>query len=62
MTAPRYGEFLPDKAIADHIQHALGDLCMARDHGRHPFRTRQLSEIVKQLELLRDQYRTEHHS
>ena len=59
---PRYGEFLPDPAIADHIQHALPDLCIARDHGRHPFRAHQLATIVKQLETLRDQYRSEHHT
>ncbi len=59
---PRYGEFLPDQSIADHIQHALGDLCMARDHGRHPYRAYQLKTIVKQLETLRDQYRSEHHT
>ena len=61
-TPPRYGEFLPDRACADHLEHALPDLKIVRDHVRNPWKQRQAATLVDAIELLRDQLRTEHHS
>lgn len=59
---PRYGEFMPDRALADHLDYALPDVRIVRDHVRNPWKQRQAAELVKAMELMRDQLRTEHHT
>lgn len=53
--------FLPPRAVADLIEHALPDLRRARDRIQFVPRNRQLSRIVAELEDVMMGMRTERH-
>ena len=53
--------FLPPRACADLIEHALPDLRRARDRIQYVPRNRQLSRIVAELEDVMMGMRTERH-